>query len=549
MNTKIKFIAMLAVSIFGIIFNAGANISSVGYLHKTILDLKNISVPIDSGVRSESVHSVKYMMTQIDSANKLLNGFASSNYAASANVGSIVATTKVESAVSELIKKVSQGFSLQLTNADTFDFRISARGNFSIYWGDGTIDEVNKQNTTNTTYTHNYASAGNYTVSVSGLATEYNTGTSTAAISFGSSTVKTKITGISGSLSNIFPTLANGANPRFYRTFYGCTGLTGSIPPKLFNGLSGAYVANMFDSTFRDCTGLTGSIPPDLFNGLSGAPASYMFNYTFAGCTGLTGKIPAELFKGLSGAPAERMFNSTFSSCTGLSGSIPSGLFSGISGAPASYMFYWTFSGCKGLTGAIPSGLFSGISGAPANQMFMSTFSDCTGLTGAIPAGLFGNISGAPAAYMFTGTFDNCKGLTGKIPSGLFGNISGAPAVYMFSDTFNDCSGLTGEIPSGLFGNLSGAPASNMFSGTFSGCSKLESFGDGIWNLTSVNNSSGNSLFTNFCHLCMKITSASPSIASGSNVKLWQHFTNYSTKAFTSATSLADYADIPSTWK
>ncbi|MDR1207377.1 MAG: hypothetical protein LBK26_03115, partial [Rickettsiales bacterium] len=464
MNSK-SVIALISF-IFGIFFNAGADISSVDYLHKTILNQKNISVPIGEGVNSKSVHSVKYMMTQIDSANKLLNGFASSNYAAGATTGSIVATTKVESAVAELIKKVSQGFSLQLTNADAFDFQISARGNFSINWGDGIIDEVNKQNTTNTKYTHNYASSGNYTVSIHGLATEYNTGTSTAAISFGSSTVKTKITGISGSLGDIFPTLANGTNPRFYRTFYGCTGLTGSIPPKLFNGLSGAPVTHMFDYTFRDCTGLTGSIPQELFSGLSGAPASYMFNYTFVGCTGLTGKIPAELFSGISGAPAEHMFNSTFSGCTGLSGSIPSELFSGISGTPASHMFYWTFSGCKGLTGAIPSGLFSGINGAPANQMFMSTFSGCTGLTGAIPAGLFGNISGAPAVYMFSGTFDSCKGLTGKIPAGLFGNISGAPAVYMFSNTFEDCSGLTGEIPAGLFGNLSGAPATGMFSNT-----------------------------------------------------------------------------------
>jgi hypothetical protein len=47
----------------------------------------------------------------------------------------------------------------------------------------------------------------------------------------------------------------------------------------------------------------------------------------------------------------------------------------------------------------------------------------------------------------------------------------------------------------------------------------------------------------------MKITTATPSIARGSNVKLWQHFTMYSAKVFGSATSLADYADIPAAWK
>jgi hypothetical protein len=88
-----------------------------------------------------------------------------------------------------------------------------------------------------------------------------------------------------------------------------------------------------------------------------------------------------------------------------------------------------------------------------------------------------------------------------------------------------------------------------MFNGTFSDCSGLESFGDGIWDLTSVDNSNVAQLFMDFCSNCSKITSKSPSIAPGSNVKLWQHFTNSSSKAFIGATNLADYADIPAAWK
>jgi hypothetical protein len=176
-----------------------------------------------------------------------------------------------------------------------------------------------------------------------------------------------------------------------------------------------------------------------------GAPVDNMFYRTFRGCSNLTGSIPVGLFGNLSGAPAYGMFYGTFYGCSNLTGPIPSGLFGNLSGAPAYGMFYGTFNGCSKLTGSIPVGLFGDISGAPAANMFFYTFSGCSKLTGSIPVGLFGDISGAPAIYMFGNTFNGCTGLTGSIPVGLFGAISGAPAAGMFNGTFQNCSNLTGE--------------------------------------------------------------------------------------------------------
>ena len=113
-----------------------------------------------------------------------------------------------------------------------------------------------------------------------------------------------------------------------------------------------------------------------------GAPANYMFYRTFRGCSNLTGSIPVGLFGNLSGAPKYGMFYGTFYLCSNLTGSIPSGLFGDISGAPAAYMFSYTFQGCSKLTDSIPVGLFGDISGAPASSMFSGTFYGCSKLTG-----------------------------------------------------------------------------------------------------------------------------------------------------------------------
>ena len=304
-------------------------------------------------------------------------------------------------------------------NTSSFEFDIGAAGDFTIDWGDGDVETINKTDATNTTYSHTYDSAGEYKIGISGEATAYESYMFAAAISF----IDNKNTaGISGSLGAIFGTLSDGTQPRFVSTFSSNTNLTGEIPADLFAGISGAPASHMFSSTFSGCSGLTGTIPENLFAGISGKPASNMFRFTFSDCSGLTGSIPENLFAGISGTPASYMFNGTFYGCSNLSGSIPENLFAGISGAPASYMFYNTFNGCSGLTG-IGGPLFAGITGAPASYMFYNTFYGCSNLSGEIPLGLFGNLTNSPRTWMFRKTFSGCSGLTGpsaRMPDGTY---------------------------------------------------------------------------------------------------------------------------------
>jgi len=95
-------------------------------------------------------------------------------------------------------------FEIKLTGInenDTFSFSISALGNFTIDWGDGQVDKINRANTTNTTYSHTYNVAGNYSIKLKGLAVGYNTTATVAAVSFVNS-------------ANSFKTRASYSRPR-----------------------------------------------------------------------------------------------------------------------------------------------------------------------------------------------------------------------------------------------------------------------------------------------------------------------------------------------
>ena len=363
-----------------------------------------------------------------------------------------------------------------------FKFHMSAIGDFYVDWGDGTGESIGRAGTSEAEYSHTYTNAGTYQIKFYGTATGYSTTATVPAIRFFNGTranhysavtaagTEQYITGISGSLGALFPTIGtgatNGQQPRFYQTFTGATHLTGTLPANLFSGITGAPATYMFDSTFAYCTSLTTAIPETLFSGLSGAPAGAMFYFTFAN-SGFTGSIPATLFSGISGAPASSMFYSTFKNCSGLTGEIPATLFSGISGAAATYMFDGTFAGCSGLTGSIPSKLFGTLSGAPKNYMFRDTFNGCSGLTGSIPANLFAGIGGTGTTTvdqfvgMYQRTFKGCSGLTGSIPNGLLRGY-GAKSDYMFQETFYGCSGLSGYIPFDLVPTLSSPVANSI---------------------------------------------------------------------------------------
>lgn len=589
-----------------------ADLSSVGYIHDTILSAKNITVPVPENTPLGNPITAHYLMKQIDAANEIWNGRKISDYANDPAYASKspVSAARAATDIDELIVDLRTHFTAYIEDASSFEIQINAKGTFIVDWGDGNIEQIKQNISSIKRYSHTYATTGNYEVKLGGKATayDYNT-TSVPSISFQNQLTLKRI---SGSLGKIFSTLPDGTQANFSNPFRGCTNLTGNIPAELFDGITGtprtymfymtfggggkftgtipenlfvglsgapdvysfAYtfdgqseltgnipanlfasihgdtVERAFDGLFRNCKGLTGPIPGNLFSGIVGAPKPQVFSNVFSGCSGLSGTIPANLFAGISGAPAPGMFASTFSGCSNLTGNIPANLFSGINGAPATSMYNSTFSGCTKLTGTIPSGLWGTLSGVPAENMFYNTFNNCSGLSGAIPAGLFAGISGEPAKYMFRGTFSNCSGIT-SIPSGLFANISGTPAADMFHTTFFRCTGLK-TIPTNLFGKFSGSPAPNMFNMTFDGCTNITSISNGIWDLSGLADEDATQMFSGTFLGLFNVNGATPTISATSTTKLWEHFTNASiNRAFSGGvgSKWTDRTSIPENWR
>lgn len=258
----------------------------------------------------------------------------------------------------------NSGFTITTTSlaANTnFWFTMSPKGSFAVDWGDGTIDNIDRDNTTVATYTHTYTNGGIKTIKFCGRATEYNTAAGdsvVAAISFykNDSTNTSKwITSVSGSMGSVFPTVSDtpAGQPRFRSTFQGASSLT-TISANLFSGVSGS-AEGMFRSTF-DKSGLK-AIPYGLFSGITGG-APNMFRSTFYQCRGLT-SLPDDLFAGITVA-AQDEFRFTFYQASSLSGEyIPATAFTGLvnAGAPSPAtgdMWYQTFDG-TGLLKSCPT--------------------------------------------------------------------------------------------------------------------------------------------------------------------------------------------------
>lgn len=295
---------------------------NVKYIHGAIKNLWDVDIPYSPELKSDQyVVNMRYLLGMVDIANARLGAITTSYGTGEyATVGAVSKNT-ADKAIKTLIQKPIEFPFAATTTADTttFSFSITASGTFYVDWGDGgDVDKYVKTNTGSQTISHTYTTAGAYTVRLGGRATGYMSSynDASAAISFKNNKNLAKI---SGSLGEIFPTV-NGRRPIFHSTFYGCTNLTGTIPEKLFSGISGAPAVYMFASTFRGSSGLTGAIPAGLFGDISGAPAAYMFDGTFNGCTGLTGEIPLGLFGNLSGTLQNNMFTHTFNGCSGLTG-------------------------------------------------------------------------------------------------------------------------------------------------------------------------------------------------------------------------------------
>lgn len=373
-------------ALFGVFLSVcanGAQIANVEYVHLMLKQHYGIEVPYNPVLKDvHAAANMKYLLTAVDIANQMLNGqkitdYGNSEYATTRAADTIVVDTMVRDYVRDY-----KFFATTTPDTESFEFSISASGVFFIDWGDGNTEVLKRTNTTATTYSHDYATAGEYIIKIGGHATGYSASWSVSAISFNKNT---NLAGITGSIGRVFSTIkkADGKilQPSFYLLFSGCTNLTSEIPSELFSGLYGQPVAAMFYLLFANCSGLTGEIPSRLFADVSGKPTTNLFQSTFKGCSGLTGEIPAGLFAGIHGSAVYCTFNGTFQGCSGLGGAIPENLFGGISGSPGNSMFAHTFSGCRGLT-SIPDNLFGDISGDAILWMFTNMFYGCSGLTG-----------------------------------------------------------------------------------------------------------------------------------------------------------------------
>ena len=381
-----------------------APIANLEYIHRAIADKYDITVSYNPAVVDISAAAnMKYLLTAIDVANQIQGN--QTNYGTGEFATEYAANTiTVDTAIATLIKgavdsdepdfsvpdpsepgyellEAPYKFALKTNATNSFSFDIAATGAFIVDWGDGTVETFEQTSTNSTTYSHTYATSQPQTIRIGGQATGYNSATDIASISFASRSV---ISEIFGSLGLVFPTLADGAQPRFYRTFYYNFNLGGIIPRRLFYGVKGAPVSYMFYQTFYNCDGLT-SVPEGLFGWLDGAPASSMFYQTFYNCSSLT-KIPDNLFGNIYGQPAMYMFYGTFYNCTGLTGEIPLGLFGDLDNYYRSYMFGYTFYNCSGLTGPsarMPDGtyLYNYFTTGSGYYQMSKTYSGCTQLS------------------------------------------------------------------------------------------------------------------------------------------------------------------------
>ncbi|MBR2342567.1 MAG: hypothetical protein IKA73_03855 [Alphaproteobacteria bacterium] len=604
-----KFFAVLCM-LFGFTAAYAGPVANIEWVHGAINNIWGVEIPYHADLKNPRyVSNMEYLLTAVDRANYVINGFESTQYRKDSKYATKFAADieTADAAINNLIREEVLVFRTLRTTTN-FSIQIAAKGNFTIDWGDGNVQEINQTTVNQTTYSHTYDKAGVYYIRPRGTATEYNGNGFVPSIKIGTPTA---LATINGSLGSVFPTLANGSQPSFYGTFSGCSNLRGKIPTDLFDGVRGqadkSYmfallfdgcsklegpipenlfasvtgnpVQGMFEATFRNCSSLKGSIPEKIFHSIEGDMTNYLFNMTFLNCSSLTGSIPGDLFKTITGQPGiagfyklfrntgltgsipgtlfqnlngesqESSFAETFAS-TKLSGRIPENLFKGVTGRPGPGAFWATFGGSRSLGSPLPENLFASMSGAPRANSFRETFNR-TGTCSNLPAGLFATIQGEPADAVFYETFVDCQ--VNKIPAGLFDGIQGPPAPYMFYRTFHWNS--LGSIPAGLFAGISGAPAPYMFYGTFdstrgSGTIGAPLFGD-IRGAAATNmfyatfNKSGGALTGPSAQ--MQIVNEDGSTENRFIYEFWDMTSNQATYN-SSASGMDDYACIPTMW-
>ena len=184
---------------------------------------------------------------------------------------------------------------------ETIDIRVyydsygATNVNFTIDWGDGTVEDITKENIILDEWgtgriSHTYAEAGEKNVIIDGTCEAFNVQGSIISVENWGETGLKKInfyhcknlTTIASPSKNTF---ANIHEEGFAGAFIGTELQT--IPEDLFSGCSNV---TSFDKTFSSCDNLT-SIPPTLFDDCINAT----FEMTFHGCYNLTGN-PIELW-------------------------------------------------------------------------------------------------------------------------------------------------------------------------------------------------------------------------------------------------------------
>lgn len=285
-------------------------------------------------------------------------------------------------------------------------FTADMRGTFEIDWGDGTVESITNSGTSG--IRHDYASLGEYTITIEGDLQYLGHGPWTRN---GLKAVTELLTPLPASLKTI------------YYAFSECSGLT-SIPGDLFT-----RCANLKTLTGCFSKSPITTIPAGLF---TGCPNVVSFESCFANCKSLKA-IPTGLFDSCGKVTA---FNSCFLGCTKLT-EIPAGLFDS---CPEVQTFTSCFNNCTLLT-ELPEGLFQGKAKA---EQFTSCFGGCSSLE-TIPGDLF---AGCVNATQFDSCFQLCQSIE-SVESGLF---AGCTKAAQFRACFSNCTSLS-EVPEGLFDN------------------------------------------------------------------------------------------------
>ena len=188
--------------IFGITVARAGPAANVEYVHQMIAHIWGIEVPYNPELKNPRfVANMKYLMTAVDVANRILNDVHTTDYSNSEYATTFAADTiATNAAVMNLVRPIEYHFTAT-TTADTsqFSFKISAAGTFYVDWGDGTIEKIERATAgTEDVYDHTYETAGVYDIRLGGKATGYN---GQPAISFAANTVLGQI---QGSLGKVF---------------------------------------------------------------------------------------------------------------------------------------------------------------------------------------------------------------------------------------------------------------------------------------------------------------------------------------------------------